>query len=69
MYAKNMHYTEDDFEKIQANYNGKAEYSNGYIVLSSNTSIAHNKINIVNILKELQTKKYRTFILNNTVFP
>lgn len=44
MYAKNMHYTEDDFEKIQANYNGKAEYSNGYIVLSSNTSIAHNKI-------------------------
>lgn len=44
MYAKNMHYTEEDFEKIQANYNGKAEYSNGYIVLSSNTSIAHNKI-------------------------
>ncbi|EES50126.1 Uma2 family endonuclease [Clostridium botulinum] len=44
MYAKNMHYTEDDFEEIQANYNGKAEYSNGYIVLSSNTSIAHNKI-------------------------
>lgn len=39
MYAKNMHYTEDDFENIQANYNGKAEYSNGYIVLSSNTSI------------------------------
>ena len=44
MYAKNMHYTEDDFEKIQADYKGKAEYSNGYIVLSSNTSIAHNKI-------------------------
>ena len=44
MYARNMHYTEDDFENIQAKYNGKAEYSNGYIVLSSNTSIAHNKI-------------------------
>lgn len=44
MYAKNMHYTEDNFENIQAKYNGKAEYSNGYIVLSSNTSIAHNKI-------------------------
>ena len=32
MYANNRHHTEDDFEKIQANYNGKAEYSNGYIV-------------------------------------
>ena len=28
MYAKNIHYTEEDFESIQANYNGKAEYSN-----------------------------------------
>lgn len=44
MYAKNIYYTEDDFEDIQANYNGKAEYSNGYVVLSSNTSIQHNKI-------------------------
>lgn len=44
MYAKNIHYTDEDFENIQQNYNGKAEYSNGYIVLSSNTSIKHNKI-------------------------
>ena len=44
MYAKNIHYTEVDFENIQDNYNGKAEYSNGYVVLSSNTSIQHNKI-------------------------
>lgn len=44
MYAKNIHYTEEDFESIQANYNGKAEYSNGYVVLSSNTLIKHNKI-------------------------
>lgn len=44
MYAKNIHYTEEDFENIQANYNGKAEYDNGYVVLSSNTSIKHNKI-------------------------
>ena len=44
MYAKNIYYTEDDFENIQANYNGKAEYSNGYIALSSNTYIQHNKI-------------------------
>lgn len=44
MYAKNIHYTENEFEDIQANYNGKAEYSNGFIVLSSNTSIKHNKI-------------------------
>ena len=44
MYPKNIYYTEDDFENIQANYNGKAEYSNGHILLSSNTSIEHNKI-------------------------
>ncbi|MGL5149449.1 MAG: Uma2 family endonuclease [Clostridium sp.] len=44
MYPKNIHYTEDEFEDIQANYSGKAEYSNGYIALSSNTSIKHNKI-------------------------
>ena len=44
MYARNIHYTENEFEEIQANYNGKAEYSNGYVVLSSNTSIAHNRI-------------------------
>ncbi|WP_373899745.1 Uma2 family endonuclease [Haloimpatiens sp. FM7315] len=44
MYAKNIHYTEENFENIQCNYNGKAEYSNGYIILSSNTSIKHNKI-------------------------
>lgn len=41
---KNIHYTEADFEDVQANYSGKAEYSNGYIVLSSSTSIKHNKI-------------------------
>lgn len=44
MFAKNIHYTEDDFENIQANYNGKTEYSNGYVALSPNTSIKHNKI-------------------------
>lgn len=44
MFTKNIHYTEDEFENIQSNYNGKAEYSNGYVVLSSNTSIKHNKI-------------------------
>lgn len=44
MFAKNIHYTEDDFENIQSNYNGKAEYSNGYVILSSNTSSKHNKI-------------------------
>lgn len=44
MYAKNIHYSEEDFEEIQKKFDGKAEYSNGYIVLSSNTSIKHNKI-------------------------
>lgn len=44
MYAKNIHYTEEDFEDIQKKFDGKAEYSNGYIVLSPSTSIKHNKI-------------------------
>ena len=44
MYAKNIHYSEDDFEEIQKKFDGKAEYGNGYIILSSNTSIKHNKI-------------------------
>jgi Uma2 family endonuclease len=37
-------YTEEEFENIQSNYNGKAEYDNGIILLSSNTSISHNRI-------------------------
>ncbi|EJO5348983.1 Uma2 family endonuclease [Clostridium botulinum] len=37
-------YTEEEFEQIQENYNGKAEYDNGIILLSSNTSISHNRI-------------------------
>ena len=44
MHSKNIHYTEKDFEDIQSRFNGKAEYSNGYIVLSPSTSIKHNKI-------------------------
>lgn len=44
MYSRNIYYTEEEFEKIQADYNRKAEYSNGYIVLSPNTSIYHNRI-------------------------
>lgn len=41
---KNHIYTEEDFESIQKNFNGKAEFDNGYIFLSSNTSIEHNRI-------------------------
>lgn len=37
-------YTEEQFEEIQANYDGKAEYDNGVIFLSLKTSIAHNRI-------------------------
>ena len=40
----NSYYTEEQFEEIQANFKGKAEYENGEIVLSSNTSIKHNSI-------------------------
>ncbi|WP_343761907.1 Uma2 family endonuclease [Clostridium oceanicum] len=37
-------YREKDFEEIQANYNGKAEYDNGDIFLSLNNSRLHNAI-------------------------
>ena len=39
-----VYYTEKEFEEIQANFNGKAEYENGEIILASNTSIKHNLI-------------------------
>lgn len=44
MFVKGLFYTEEQFEAIQKNYDGKAEYSNGAIILSSNTSIKHNRI-------------------------
>ena len=37
-------YTEADFEEIEKNFNGKAEFDNGFIFLSSSTSIEHNRI-------------------------
>lgn len=40
----NSYYTETQFEEIQSKFDGKAEYENGEIVLSSNTSIKHNSI-------------------------
>lgn len=39
-----LNYTEDEFEGIQSHYDGKAEYDNGLIILSTTTSIKHNKI-------------------------
>ena len=57
-------YTEDEFEEIQANYDGKAEYDNGLIYLSSNTSIHHNQIiTNINIYLSLYLKhgKCRTY--------
>ncbi|EKQ53619.1 MULTISPECIES: Uma2 family endonuclease [unclassified Clostridium] len=41
---KDYIYTEEEFEEIQNNFNGKAEFDNGSIFLSSNTSIEHNRI-------------------------
>lgn len=34
----------DEFDKIQANYDGKAEYYNGQILFSSRTSMSNNRI-------------------------
>ncbi len=48
----NNYYTEEEFEDIQSHYDGKAEFDNGLIFLSSNTSIKHNEIKR-NILTEL----------------
>ena len=45
-------YSEDEFEDIQSHYDGKAEYDNGLIFLSSTTSIKHNEIKR-NILTEM----------------
>ena len=44
-------YSEEDFEDIQARYDGKAEYYDGAVILSSTTSIKHNEIKR-NILTE-----------------
>lgn len=41
---KDYIYTEEEFEEIQKNFNGKAEFDNGSIFLSSNTSMEHNRI-------------------------
>lgn len=38
------HYTEAEFEDIQAKFDGKAEYDNGMIYLSSDTGVYHNEI-------------------------
>lgn len=46
-----LNYSEDEFEDIQSHYDGKAEYDNGLIFLSSTTSIKHNEIKR-NILTE-----------------
>lgn len=48
----NNSYTEEEFEDIQSHYDGKAEFDNGLIFLSSNTSIKHNEVKR-NILTEL----------------
>lgn len=48
----NNYYAEEEFEDIQSHYDGKAEFDNGLIFLSSNTSIKHNEIKR-NILTEL----------------
>lgn len=41
---KDYIYSEEDFEEIQKNFNGKAEFDNGSIFLTSSTSIEHNRI-------------------------
>lgn len=48
----NYVYTEEEFEDIQKKFDGKAEFDNGSIFLSSNTSIRHNEIKS-NILASL----------------
>ena len=64
MYAKSIYYSEADFEEIQKNYNGKAEYSNGAIILSSTTSIKHNDIIShlnYHLVSYLRNKKCKTY--------
>lgn len=60
----NYVYKESEFEEIQKKFDGKAEFDNGYIFLSSNTSIRHNEIksnilaNLVLFLKSRNCKAY-----------
>lgn len=60
----NYIYTETEFEEIQKKFDGKAEYDNGHIFLSSNTSIRHNEIksnilaNLILFLKGSNCKAY-----------
>ena len=64
MHARDYTYSEKEFEDIQSNYNGKAEYCNGHVVLSSSTSIKHNEIitnlsfNLTSYLKGSKCKAY-----------
>ena len=43
-FQNNIFISLDEFNKIQANYDGKAEYYNGQILFSSRTSMSHNRI-------------------------
>ena len=55
------YYTEKEFEEIQANFNGKAEYENGEIILASNTSIKHNLIKTPSYLCPNNMKGFSNF--------
>lgn len=54
-----LNYTEDEFEDIQSHYDGKAEYDNGLIILSTTTSIKRNILTELSIyLKGSKCKAY-----------
>ena len=58
------YYTEKEFEEIQENFNGKAEYENGEIILASNTSIKHNLIKgniLAALIMYLKSSKCRAY--------
>ena len=60
----NHFYTEAEFEEIHKKFDGKAEYDNGYIFLSSNTSIRHNEIKsniLANLTLFLRGSNYKAY--------
>lgn len=60
----NYVYTEDEFENIQKKFDGKAEFDNGNIFLSSDTSIRHNEIKsniLANLIMFLKGSNYKAY--------
>lgn len=70
-YISGILYTEEEFKDIQTNFNGRAEYDNGIIYLSPNTSKKHDVIvNNINLFlsPHFKRKQYRLYTDTEVIF-